>query len=154
MNQEKHKLIAYKTLLPQINSLLEGENDIVANMANVAAALKSSFDFFWVGFYRFDGQELVLGPFQGPIACTRIHPSRGVCGKAFRDQKSIVVPNVHAFDDHIACSPLSKSEIVVPIVKDNNVMMLLDVDSDKDNDFTEVDKEYLELIAKQIATLL
>ncbi|MBD99567.1 MAG: hypothetical protein CMO34_06965 [Verrucomicrobia bacterium] len=154
IDQEKQKRAKYQSLLPQIKALLEGEDDLVANMANVAAALKSSFNFFWVGFYRFDGKELVLGPFQGPVACTRIDPSRGVCGKAYRSQESIVVPDVHAFDDHIACSPLSKSEIVVPIMKENKVVLLLDVDSDTLNDFSAVDKEHLEMIANQIAALL
>ena len=154
IDQEKQKRERYQSLLPQIKALLEGENDLVANMANVAAALKSSFNFFWVGFYRFDGKELVLGPFQGPVACTRIDPSRGVCGKAYRSQESIVVPDVHAFEDHIACSPLSKSEIVVPVMKENKVVLLLDVDSDSLNDFSAVDKEHLEMIANQIAALL
>jgi L-methionine (R)-S-oxide reductase len=137
----------YKSLLPQIDSLLEGETDAVANAANIAAALRQTFGFFWVGFYFVKNNELVLGPFQGDIACTRIQKGRGVCGTSWENKATILVPDVDAFPGHIACSSLSKSEIVVPVIKDNVVIAVLDVDSDQLNDFSETDKIYLEQIA-------
>ena len=137
----------YEALTPQIEALLHGENDFVANTANVAAALKEAFDFFWVGFYFVKDDQLVLGPFQGPIACTRIPFHKGVCGKCYTDAQTVIVPNVDEFPGHIACSSASKSEIVVPVFdKSGKVTAVLDVDSDKLNDFSEVDKNGLERI--------
>lgn len=134
----------YQSLLPQIKGLLDGETDLVANMANVCAALKTSFGFFWVGFYLVKDQELVLGPFQGPVACTRIAYGRGVCGTAWKEQKTLVVPDVDAFPGHIACSSLSKSEIVIPVYKASGAIAgVLDVDSDVLNAFDDTDAQYL-----------
>ena len=134
----------YESLIPQIQALIEGETDLVANLANTAAALKEAFGFFWVGFYMVKGDELVLGPFQGPIACTRIRMGKGVCGTVWQQGESLIVPDVDAFPGHIACSSASKSEIVVPIKKDGNILGVLDVDSDQLNDFSEVDRMWLE----------
>jgi L-methionine (R)-S-oxide reductase len=136
----------YQALLPQVEALITGEQDLVANMANIAAALREAFGFFWVGFYVVQGQELVLGPFQGPIACTRIAYGRGVCGTAWKEQKTQLVPDVEAFPGHIACSSASKSEIVVPAFQDGEVFLVLDVDSDSLNDFDAVDQRYLEAL--------
>lgn len=136
----------YVELLPKITSLLEGEVDVIANLANVAAALKATFNFHWVGFYRRVGNELVLGPFQGPVACTRIALGRGVCGMSAKDKRTILVPDVQKFPDHIACSSASKSEIVVPLLQDGEVKIILDIDSDKLNDFDAIDQEFLEMI--------
>ena len=140
----------YKRLLPTIKSLLDGENDEIANMANIAAVLKESFDFWWVGFYRVSGDELLLGPFQGPVACTRIKYGRGVCGAAWMRKEAITVPDVELFPGHIACSAASKSEIVIPIFRNDEIVGVLDIDSTKLNDFDEVDKEYLTLIVKNL----
>ena len=134
----------YENLIPQIKSLVEVETDEVANMANISACIKDTFNFWWVGFYRVIGEELVLGPFQGPLACTRIRKGKGVCGKAWQDAATVIVPNVDAFPGHIACSSLSRSEIVVPIIKNGEVTAVLDIDSEKLNTFDEVDKRYLE----------
>ena len=136
----------YATLLPQLASLLEGENDLVAAMANVAAALKQTFDFFWVGFYRVKGDRLVLSPFQGPLACTRISYGKGVCGTAWKEQKTMIVPDVEQFPGHIACSSESRSEIVVPLIKDNRTFAVLDIDSDQLDTFDETDACWLERI--------
>ena len=136
----------YQALLPQVEALITGEQDLVANMANIAAALREAFGFFWVGFYVVQGQELVLGPFQGPIACTRINFGRGVCGTAWKEQKTQLVPDVEAFPGHIACSSASKSEIVVPAFQDGEVFLVLDVDSDQLDDFDAVDQRYLEAL--------
>jgi L-methionine (R)-S-oxide reductase len=136
----------YQALLPQVEALITGEQDLVANMANIAAALREAFGFFWVGFYVVQGQELVLGPFQGPIACTRIAYGRGVCGTAWKEQKTQLVPDVEAFPGHIACSSASKSEIVVPAFQDGEVFLVLDVDSDQLDDFDAVDQRYLEAL--------
>ncbi len=140
----------YQSLIPQIEGLVHGENDLVANLANVAAALKYGMDFFWVGFYLVKEDELVLGPFQGPIACTRIKKGKGVCGTAWDKGETIIVPDVDEFPGHIACSSDSKSEIVLPAFKNNEVMLILDVDSDKLNDFDEVDKVHLTKIMEMI----
>ncbi|MDA0314046.1 MAG: GAF domain-containing protein [Bacteroidetes bacterium] len=140
----------YQSLLPQLASLIKGEKDLVANLANIAAALREGFGFFWVGFYLVKGQELVLGPFQGPIACTRIAYGRGVCGTAWKEKKTQVVPNVEAFPGHIACSSASKSEIVVPAFQDSEVFLVLDVDSDVLNDFDSVDQRYLEELMRML----
>jgi GAF domain-containing protein len=136
----------YQALLPQVEALISGEQDLVANLANIAAALREAFGFFWVGFYVVQGQELVLGPFQGPIACTRIAYGRGVCGTAWKEQKTQLVPDVEAFPGHIACSSASKSEIVVPAFQNGEVFLVLDVDSDKLDDFDAVDQRYLEAL--------
>lgn len=136
----------YRALLPQLKSLIKGEDDLIANLANVSAALKETFGFFWVGFYRVQGEELVLGPFQGPIACTRIKKGRGVCGTAWAKAETLVVPDVDAFPGHIACSSLSRSEIVVPLIrkKENEVWGVLDIDSENLNSFDEIDARFLE----------
>uniref|UniRef100_UPI004047693B GAF domain-containing protein n=1 Tax=Algoriphagus sp. TaxID=1872435 RepID=UPI004047693B len=134
----------YQALLPQVEALISGEQDLVANLANIAASLREAFGFFWVGFYVVQGQELVLGPFQGPIACTRIAYGRGVCGVAWKEQKTQLVPDVEAFPGHIACSSASKSEIVVPAFQNGEVFLVLDVDSDRLDDFDAVDQRYLE----------
>lgn len=134
----------YEALLPQIEALISGEPDLYANLANTAAALKEAFGFFWVGFYLVKNEQLVLGPFQGPIACTRINFGKGVCGTAWKEAKTQLVPDVDAFPGHIACSSASKSEIVVPVFNRNEVAMVLDVDSDELADFDETDQKYLE----------
>ena len=127
-----------------MRSLIEGEVDLVANLANVAAALKEAFDFFWVGFYLVKQDQLVLGPFQGPVACTRIRKGKGVCGTAWQEGVTLLVPDVEVFPGHIACSSLSRSEIVVPLIKDGEVWGVLDIDSDLLNFFDETDRKYLE----------
>ena len=137
----------YKQLVPQIKSLLRGEEDTVANMANICAALKFGLDFFWVGFYLVKNNQLVLGPFQGPVACTRINSGKGVCGNAWQKAQTLIVPNVEKFEGHIACSDLSKSEIVIPIFDKNNLVIgVLDVDSDELNSFDVIDEKYLKEI--------
>ena len=140
----------YVTLLPQIEALISGEKDLIANLSNIAAALKQTFDFFWVGFYLVKENELVLGPFQGPIACTRIGSGKGVCGASWKEEKVIVVPNVEEFPGHIACSSDSKSEIVLPAFKNGKVFLVLDVDSDQLNDFDETDALHLGRLMKII----
>jgi L-methionine (R)-S-oxide reductase len=140
----------YKALIPQIKGLLEGETDLVANLANITAALKEQFGWFWVGFYIIKGEELVLGPFQGPVACTRIKKGRGVCGSSWAEAKTLIVPDVEKFPGHIACSSLSKSEIVVPVFNNGNIMGVLDVDSDELNQFDATDQKYLEEIVALI----
>jgi L-methionine (R)-S-oxide reductase len=137
---------AYQSLIPQLEGLLTGETDFIANMANVTAALKEQFRWFWVGFYVVKNNELVLAPFQGPVACTRIQKGRGVCGSCWQRAETLIVPDVEKFPGHIACSSLSKSEIVVPLMKDGEVVAVLDVDSDEYNFFDETDKKYLEII--------
>ncbi len=140
----------YKTLLPQIDSLVAGEPDVVANLSNIAAALKQTMNFFWVGFYLVKKNELVLGPFQGPIACTRIALGKGVCGTSWKEKKVMIVPNVDEFPGHIACSSDSKSEIVLPAFKNGEVALVLDVDSDVLNDFDETDEKYLQEVMRII----
>lgn len=138
----------YIALLPQIKGLITGETNQIANLANIAAALKEQFNFFWVGFYLIEGEQLVLAPFQGPVACTRIQYGRGVCGTCWKENRTIIVPNVDEFPGHIACSSLSKSEIVIPVYKGNNIIGILDVDSSELNDFDAVDEQYLtEIVA-------
>jgi GAF domain-containing protein len=144
----------YNTLLPQIESLVSHERDAIANLANIAAALKQSMNFFWVGFYLVKEGELVLGPFQGPIACTRIIFGKGVCGTAWKEKRTIVVPDVEQFPGHIACSAESKSEIVLPAFKDGEVVLVLDVDSDRADDFDDTDKIALEGVMKVIERFL
>lgn len=154
INRENKSAI-YNSLFPQLKALCEGEPNCTANLANISAALKEAFDFFWVGFYLVDKNDtLVLGPFQGPIACTRINKGKGVCGKAWELEQTIVVPDVEAFPGHIACSALSKSEIVVPLIKDNKVVGVLDIDSDQLNTFDEEDNEALTKLGGWIASEL
>jgi L-methionine (R)-S-oxide reductase len=136
----------YQQLLPQIQALVDGEQNLIANLANVAAALKQQFDFWWVGFYLIEGDELVLGPFQGPIACTRIRKGKGVCGTSWEKNETIIVPDVDAFPGHIACSSQSKSEIVVPFQLKNKLVGVMDVDSEQYNSFDEIDAKYLKAI--------
>jgi len=142
----------YRALLPQLKSLVESESDAIANMANVAAALKEVFNFWWVGFYIVKHNELLLGPFQGPVACTRIAYGRGVCGAAWKEGKTIIVPDVEQFPGHIACSAASKSEIVVPLFNNDNIWGVLDVDSERLNEFDETDAKYLEQIVGYLIT--
>lgn len=138
----------YRELLPQLEALVAGETNLIANLANVCAALKMTFDWLWVGFYLVDGKELVLGPFQGPIACTRIGYGKGVCGNAWAQRTTLVIPDVEQFPGHIACSSLSRSEIVVPLLDEaGQVLAVLDVDSILVADFDDCDRHYLELIA-------
>ena len=144
--EKEEKTARYETLIPQIQALIEDEPDVYANLANTAAALHQTFGFFWVGFYLVKGNELVLGPFQGPIACTRIQKGRGVCGTAWAESATLLVPDVEAFPGHIACNAASKSEIVVPLIKEGKVWGVLDVDSDQLNDFDATDQHYLEVI--------
>ena len=142
----------YKSLLPQIQALIEGESDFIANCANIAAALRQGFGFFWVGFYFVKNkEELVLGPFQGDIACTRIHIGKGVCGTSWERKTTIIVDDVDQFPGHIACSSASRSEIVVPIIRKDQVIGVLDVDSDRLNDFSDTDKIYLEQLALMLS---
>jgi GAF domain-containing protein len=153
INAAASKEEKYKTLLPQIEALIIGEPDLVANLANTAAALKETFNFFWVGFYVVKNNELVLGPFQGPIACTRIGLGKGVCGTSWKEKKTIIVSNVDEFPGHIACSSASKSEIVVPAFnKQNEVIMVLDVDSDQLNSFDSTDQRFLEQVVSTLVS--
>ncbi|MEO5946810.1 MAG: GAF domain-containing protein [Chitinophagaceae bacterium] len=165
-----NKTEQYQSLIPQIKGLLEGEDDLIANMANVVAALNQQFGWFWVGFYvvkpfvatphaeasevkkAMDGmnEELVLAPFQGPVACTRIKKGRGVCGTSWAEAKTLIVPDVEKFPGHIACSSLSKSEIVVPVIRNNEVVAVLDVDADEYDQFDSTDQQYLEEIVNLI----
>lgn len=144
----------YETILPQIEGLLTGETDLVANLANVAAALKEQFGWWWVGFYLVKMDELVVGPFQGPVACTRIKKGRGVCGTAWQTAETIIVPDVEKFPGHIACSSASKSEIVVPLIKDGEVWGVLDVDSEFADYFDETDQAYLEKLAEMLNQII
>jgi GAF domain-containing protein len=145
-----NKIEMYQSLIPQIAALIEGEQDLIANLANVAAALKQQFNWWWVGFYLVKNNELVLGPFQGPVACTRIKKGRGVCGAAWQQAKTLIVPDVEKFPGHIACSSLSKSEIVVPVFSQQEVVGVLDVDSEVFNFFDATDERFL----KDIVDLL
>lgn len=141
----------YQELIPQLRSLLAGENDIIANYANIAAALRQTFDFFWVGFYRVVENELILGPFQGTIACTRIRYGKGVCGTAWKEEKVLIVPNVNEFPGHIACDAASLSEIVVPVFDQDRIIAVLDIDSQFLNHFDETDAHYLKLIVELLS---
>lgn len=145
-SKEEH----YQSLIPQIEGLLYGETDLIANLANVAAALKEQFKWFWVGFYLVKNDELVLGPFQGPVACTRIAKGRGVCGTAWDKAETLIVPDVDAFPGHIACSSLSRSEIVLPLFSHGEVIGVLDVDSAELNEFDETDAKYLSQVINLI----
>ena len=141
----------YEALIPQIKALIVGEPDLIANLANIAAALKEQFDWLWVGFYLVKKDELVLGPFQGPVACTRIKKGKGVCGSSWLKMQTLIVPDVEQFPGHIACSSASKSEIVVPVVRENEVKAVLDVDSTSLNELDTTDQFYLEQIASFIS---
>ena len=146
-----NKAEQYQSLIPQIKGLLDGESDLVANMANTVAALKEQFNWLWVGFYVVKNDELVLAPFQGPVACTRIMKGRGVCGSSWAQAKTLIVPDVEKFPGHIACSSLSRSEIVVPVIRNNKVVAVLDVDSNEYNQFDSTDQQYLEEIVSLIS---
>ena len=141
----------YETLIPQIKGLLEGETDVIANMANVVAALKEQFNWLWVGFYLVRDEELVVGPFQGPVACTRIRKGKGVCGASWQRKETVIVPDVEKFPGHIACSSLSRSEIVVPVIRDDQVVAVLDVDSELLDHFDQTDDQYLQIIIGLLA---
>lgn len=161
ISQSTDKASKYKTLIPQIEALTVGEPDLVANLSNIAAALKQTMNFFWVGFYIVKNdtmpagtQQLVLGPFQGPIACTRIAFGKGVCGASWKEKKTIIVPNVDEFPGHIACSSDAKSEIVLPAIKNNEVALVLDVDSDALNDFDRTDELYLTQVMALIEKMI
>lgn len=155
ISQQASKASKYEQLLPQLKALVDGEDDVIANLANIIAALKTTFNFFWVGVYMVKDDALVLGPFQGPIACTRIQLGKGVCGTAWKDKRTVVVPNVDEFQGHIACSSASKSEIVLPVFnKDREVTMVLDVDSEVLNDFDDIDEMYLGEVVQLIQALL
>ncbi len=143
----------YKSLIPQIKSLVSGETDLIANTANICSALRETFGFFWVGFYFVKNDKLVLGPFQGPIACTRISKGKGVCGTSWEKKATVLVPDVDTFPGHITCSSSSKSEIVIPILVNGEVVAILDVDSDKLDDFDSIDKTYLEELALCVSEL-
>jgi L-methionine (R)-S-oxide reductase len=140
----------YQALLPQIEALISYETDLTANLGNIAAALKEQFGWLWVGFYLVKGDELVLGPFQGPVACTRIRKGKGVCGTSWADARTLIVPDVEAFPGHIACSSLSKSEIVVPLLRNGQVVGVLDADSADYNQYDETDQRYLEQVISLI----
>ena len=152
--KEVSKEEKYKSLIPQIEALIEGETDLIANLANISAALKFGMEFFWVGFYIVRRDELVLGPFQGPIACTRIQKGKGVCGTVWETGSSLIVPNVDEFPGHIACSSDSKSEIVLPVLKNAEVALILDVDSDQLGDFDEVDLIWLKKLMNTLEQML
>jgi GAF domain-containing protein len=141
----------YESIILQLKGLLEGEEDLIANMANVTAALKEQFGWLWIGFYLVKKDELVLAPFQGPVACTWIKKGRGVCGTSWAKAKTIIVPDVEKFPGHITCSSLSKSEIVVPVIRNNQVLGVLDVDSEKLRAFDETDQHFLEQIVELIS---
>ncbi|MDX1650928.1 MAG: GAF domain-containing protein [Brumimicrobium sp.] len=149
-----NKEAVYSSLLPQLKALCEGESNRVANLANITAGLKEALDYFWIGFYLVENDDLVLGPFQGPIACTRIKKGKGVCGTAWERNSVILVPDVDKFPGHIACSSASKSEIVVPIIKNSTVIGVLDVDSNKLDDFDVIDEKYLKDLCEWLAKII
>lgn len=154
ISNSTNKKERYQTLIQQLESLVAGEKDLIANLSNLVAALRQTMEFFWVGFYIVKGGQLVLGPFQGPVACTRIDFGKGVCGAAWKNKKTIVVPNVDEFPGHIACSSAARSEIVLPVFKNDEVAMVLDVDSDKINDFNEDDAVALGQVVRLTERLL
>ena len=154
LSQGLNREETYKEIIPQIKALIAGESDVIANVANVTAVLKEAFGFLWIGFYFVKGEELVLGPFQGPVACTRIQKGSGVCGKVWLDKKTITVPDVDQFPGHIACNSRSRSEIVMPVFKNKEVHMILDIDSDQLNDFSEIDEKYLNIIIQLIEEVI
>jgi GAF domain-containing protein len=151
MNFSASKPEKYQSLLPQIAALIEGESDLTANLGNISSTLYFGMDFFWVGVYIVKNETLILGPFQGPVACTRIAKGKGVCGTAWQNAETIIVPDVEQFQGHIACSSLAKSEIVVPILKNGEVIAVLDIDSEFEDMFDETDKMYLEELCKTLA---
>jgi GAF domain-containing protein len=150
VSEHQNKSEQLKSLLGQIEALVSGEDDVIANLSNIAAALKQARGYFWVGFYLVKGKELVLGPFQGPVACTRIGYGKGVCGTAWEKKEVMVVPDVDQFPGHIACSSDSKSEVVLPVIKDQQVSMVLDVDSDRINDFDQQEVAFLKRVVALI----
>jgi len=153
--QTQDRTEVYEALIPQVKALIENESDLVANLANITAVLKEAFGFFWVGFYLVKENQLVLGPFQGPLACTRIAFGKGVCGAVYTQKQTILVPDVEAFPGHIACSSASQSEIVVPVFDaQGEVVMVLDVDSDQLNDFSEADQKGLEKLMEVLSNAL
>ncbi|ENV35968.1 hypothetical protein F959_02979 [Acinetobacter venetianus RAG-1 = CIP 110063] len=152
--QQGQKAEQYQSIIPQIQAIIEDETDVIANLANICAALKQQFDWFWIGFYLVKDNELVLGPFQGPIACTRIAIGRGVCGSAWQQQQVIIVPDVDQFPGHIACSSASRSEIVLPIMKNGECLGVLDIDSSELNQFDEVDAKYLKQLIAMIENFI
>ncbi len=154
VREQASKEQKYEELIPQLKGLLDGETDNIANFANTAAAIRQVFGFFWVGFYLVKQQQLVLGPFQGTIACTRIPFGRGVCGTAWKEQRTIVVPNVNDFPGHIACDSASLSEIVIPVCYNKEVVAVLDIDSEYENHFDETDAKYLQQIVKILESSL
>jgi len=153
VNADLNKDEQYSSLLPQIDALCEGEPDLIANLSNISAALQQQFHWWWVGFYFIKNEEMVLGPFQGPVACTRIAFGKGVCGKAWESKGTIIIDDVEKFPGHIACSSNSRSEIVVPILKNQEVIAVLDIDSEQLSKFEDTDKKYLERLCDFIATL-
>jgi GAF domain-containing protein len=148
------RAVIYNEIVPQVEALVAGEGDLIANLANISAVLKEAFGFFWAGFYLAKAGELVLGPFQGPLACTRIKFDQGVCGHAYSTRQSVIVGDVDEFPGHIACSSAARSEIVVPIFRGKGVWGVLDVDSDRTNDFTEIDADGLRRIAKIVEEII
>jgi L-methionine (R)-S-oxide reductase len=153
LNTVSDKESIYQSLLPQIQALCLGEDNLTANLANITAALKEAFNWWWIGFYLVQEDQLVVGPFQGPVACTRIAMGKGVCGTSWEQKQTIIVPDVDAFPGHIACSSASKSEIVVPVLKNGKVVAVLDADSEFPDHYNETDQLYLEQLAVFIATL-
>lgn len=153
VNTHSDKEGIYQSLLPQLQALCSGEDNLTANLANISAALKETFNWWWIGFYLVQNDQLIVGPFQGPVACTRIPKGKGVCGTSWEKQQTVIVPNVDEFPGHIACSSASKSEIVVPIIKDATVVGVLDADSELLAHYDSVDQQYLEQLADFIATL-
>ena len=153
ISSSDHKRGQLEALLPQIQALVEGESDLIANLSNITAALKQGCDYFWVGFYLVKEEELVLGPFQGPVACTRIGKGKGVCGTAWERMETILVPDVEQFPGHIACNSASKSEVVLPVIQNGKVTMVLDVDSDRLDDFDQDDQWFLEQVISIVANL-
>lgn len=154
ISKSQDRGIQYQELLPQIEALVKDEPNEIANLANIVAALKMGLNFFWVGFYKVINEELVLGPFQGPVACTRIQRGQGVCGAVWEKQKTIIVENVDEFPGHIVCNSAARSEIVVPVIKNGEVAYVLDVDSDTLNDFNTTDKKYLEKLAELVGRFI
>jgi len=154
LSDTQDKKTRYEELIPQIIGLIQGESDLIANLANISAALHEAMGFFWVGFYIVRENELVLGPFQGPVACTRIARGKGVCGAAWDEDRTIVVEDVDQFPGHIACSSASRSEIVIPVHRQGKVCMILDVDSDKLADFDDTDRTYLEQLMRELENII